>query len=75
MTDPQLIHRGHFRTTEHPMMGQIVLEGPRVVYSRTPAEMTSPGPTLGQHTVEILTEILGYDEDRLVTLLTSGALE
>ncbi len=75
VADPQMIHRRHFRTTEHPMMGEIVLEGPRVVYSRTPAEMTGPGPTLGQHTVEILTEILSYDEDRLVTLLTSGALE
>jgi len=75
LADPQLIHRGHFRATEHPMMGRIVLEGPRVVYSRTPADMTGPGPTLGQHTVEILTEMLGYDEDRLVALLTSGALE
>ncbi len=43
--------------------------------SATPPEVRAPGPTLGQHTVEVLTDILGYDEARLVELLASGAIE
>lgn len=73
--DPQLAHRRHFLAFEHPSLGEVVIEGPRYRLSRTPPEVAWTGPMLGQHTVEVLTGILGYDEERLVELLGSGALE
>ena len=73
--DPQFLHRRHFATLPHPAVGEITIEGPRFRLSRTPLAATAPGPTMGQHTYNVLTDILGYDEDRFVELLTSGAIE
>jgi benzylsuccinate CoA-transferase BbsF subunit len=73
--DPQLAHRRHFRPLPHPSLGTMVVEGPRAVLSRTPADVTAPGPMMGQHTEHVLKEVLGYDEDRFVELLVSGVLE
>ena len=75
VVDPQLVHRNHFRKFDHPMMESVVIEGPRMVFSRTNADVMQPGPMLGEHTVDILTGVLGYGEDRLVDLLTSGSME
>lgn len=75
MIDPQALHRDHFRTLEHPVIGEVVVEAPRFVLSRTPGDVLTPGPTLGQHTMDVITGVLAYDEERLVELLTSGALE
>jgi crotonobetainyl-CoA:carnitine CoA-transferase CaiB-like acyl-CoA transferase len=75
LADPQLLHRRHFRTFPHDAMGEVVIEGPRFTMSRTPPDVAFPGPMLGQHTMEVLTELLGYPEDRIVELLGSGALE
>ena len=73
--DPQLIHRGHFVTVDHPVLGPIPLESSRMRFGRTPAATARPGPTLGQDTERILREILGLHDDDLVELFASGALE
>ena len=73
--DPQFLHRGHFVTLHNPAVGDITVEAPRFRLSRTPLAVEAPGPTMGQHTYQVLTEILGYDEDRFVELLTSAAIE
>jgi benzylsuccinate CoA-transferase BbsF subunit len=75
VTDPQLAHRRHFLTLPHPALGEITIEGPRSTMSRTPPQVAWPGPTMGQHTMQVLTEILGYDDDRITELLVSGVLE
>ncbi len=75
MVDPQLIHRGHFVELPHNEMGTVVIEGSRAKFSATPAVVASPGPGIGEHTFTVLTEILGYDDDRFSELLISGALE
>ncbi|MCH9804561.1 CoA transferase [bacterium] len=72
--DPQLIERGHFIAVPHASLGEVVVEGPKYRLSRTPAIVGQP-PTLGQHTAEVLTDILGYDEERMISLLISGAME
>lgn len=72
--DPQLLHRGHFVTVPHAAHGDVTVEGPRYRLSRTPAS-AGPVPTMGQHNTEVLTDILGYDDERMVELLISGALE
>jgi crotonobetainyl-CoA:carnitine CoA-transferase CaiB-like acyl-CoA transferase len=75
IADPQLASRNHFLTLPHPIDGHVTIEAPRVVLSRTPARAEWAGATIGQHTYEVLTEILGYDPDRFADLAVSGALE
>jgi crotonobetainyl-CoA:carnitine CoA-transferase CaiB-like acyl-CoA transferase len=73
-TDPQLAALGHFVTTDHAEFGPVELEGPRYRLSATPGRV-GPAPTLGQHLMPVLEDILGYDEEHIVELLVSGALE
>ncbi|MFN0026600.1 MAG: CaiB/BaiF CoA transferase family protein [Acidimicrobiales bacterium] len=72
--DPQLAHRGHFVQVPHGAMGKTWVEGSRYRLSRTPAVVGAP-PTLGQHNWEVLTEVLGYDDDRAADLAAAGAFE
>ncbi|MDH3678541.1 MAG: CoA transferase [Acidimicrobiia bacterium] len=73
--DPQLAHRDHFVEVEHADHGSIYVEGSRFSLSRTPAQITQGGPTLGQHTFDVLMGILGYDEDRIAEIAVAGVLE
>ncbi len=74
-SDPQLLHRGHFVTVEHPEMGPVPVEGVRFRLSATPGAVTSAGPTFGQHNDQVLREILGMDDEAIVELIAAGALE
>lgn len=74
LADPQLVHRGHFVEIDHPM-GRRLVESARVRFSRTPARIDRPSPLLGEHTFEVLTDILGYDADRIAELAVAEALE
>jgi crotonobetainyl-CoA:carnitine CoA-transferase CaiB-like acyl-CoA transferase len=73
-TDPQLVHRHHYRTVEHTVHGSCVIEGPRVVLSRTPGLVRRAGPAMGEHNDHVLREVLGYDDDRITELVIAGAL-
>jgi crotonobetainyl-CoA:carnitine CoA-transferase CaiB-like acyl-CoA transferase len=73
--DPQLLHREHFVDVEHADHGSIHVEGSRFKLSRTPASITQGGPTLGQHTFDVLMGILEYDEDRIGEIAVAGVLE
>ena len=44
-----------------------------IQYSRTPVVDPVAAPTVGQHTEEVLSGILGYDRDRLARLTEAGA--
>jgi crotonobetainyl-CoA:carnitine CoA-transferase CaiB-like acyl-CoA transferase len=73
--DPQLAHRGHFVTVEHPMGGPTVIEGSRFVLSRTPATFPDAAPSTGGDNDAVLRELLGYDDDAITSLVAAGALE
>ena len=74
LADPQLAHRGHYVTIEHPYVGPVPVEGPRVQLSDTPGRVGGPGPTYGQHSYEVLTGLLGYDDERFAEVATAGGL-
>ncbi len=44
-------------------------------FSATPLAVRRAAPALGQHTDEVLREVLGYDADRIAALHAAGALE
>lgn len=72
--DAQLAHRGHLVELPHPLHGSTYVEGPRYSLSATPGRPRTAAPTLGQHNEQVLSEILGYDADRINALREGGIL-
>jgi len=75
MVDPQLQHVGHWVELPHPDHGTITVENSRIWLSDTPAQVTGVPPFLGQDTVDILLNELGYDDERLGELYAANALD
>ncbi|MFT7600572.1 MAG: crotonobetainyl-CoA:carnitine CoA-transferase CaiB-like acyl-CoA transferase [Acidimicrobiales bacterium] len=76
LADPQLAARGGWTVdAAHPTMGRIPVGAPPIRMSRTPGQVSGAGPTLGQHTFEVLNELLGYDTDRIADLAAAEILE
>ena len=63
--DPQLHHRGMYQPLEHPALGVHKVQNAPFVLSETPAVNTRPSPLIGQHTREIVEDLLGYSHDDL----------
>ncbi len=74
VSDPQLIHRDHFRRVPQAYAGETVVEGSHYQFSRTPSSVLWGGPPIGEHTFEVLSEMLGYDGDRIANLAAVEAL-
>jgi crotonobetainyl-CoA:carnitine CoA-transferase CaiB-like acyl-CoA transferase len=73
--DPQLVQREHYRELLHPETGRTVVETSRFRLSRTPARTVETPPLGGADNQYVLTEILGYDDERITELILAGALE
>jgi crotonobetainyl-CoA:carnitine CoA-transferase CaiB-like acyl-CoA transferase len=58
----------------HPKVGWLPNVRLPIRYSRTPIVDPVAAPAVGQDTKEVLSELLGYDEDRLAQLAQAGAL-
>jgi len=66
--DPQIQHNNMILTLNHSLGGQIKLVGnPIKMASIDAGEYTAP-PTMGQHTHQVLSEILGYSEEKIAKL-------
>jgi benzylsuccinate CoA-transferase BbsF subunit len=72
--DPQLEHRGHFRTLHHPGLGPLRFENYAIRLAESPPELRSPGPNLGEHNAEVLGGILGLSDAEIERLAASGVL-
>lgn len=73
--DPQMQHRKHYWSLEHPTMGLRTYDGPSFRLSETPAELTKAAPLLGEDNEAIFKGLLGMSEERFVELLIDGAFE
>ncbi len=73
--DPNLNARGYFVHQEHPEAGRMRHCGIPWRMSGTPCEVRAAAPTLGQHTGEVLTQVLGYGESEVEELRKIGALD
>jgi crotonobetainyl-CoA:carnitine CoA-transferase CaiB-like acyl-CoA transferase len=73
--DPQLAHRGHFVTLEHPCMGPCDYERNGFRLSDAPAGYDRTSPTLGEHNEMVLGEILGLSAAERRRLADDGVLE
>lgn len=66
--DEQVIHSGMRQQVEHSTVGTVEQVGPAVRFSSSNNSIRSPPPTLGQHTDTVLSNLLGYDQDRIQQL-------
>jgi crotonobetainyl-CoA:carnitine CoA-transferase CaiB-like acyl-CoA transferase len=73
MQDPQLAHRKFFRRLEHPEMGEVPYEGHQYTIRGYDNGPRFPAPCLGEHTYQVLAEVLGLDDDDISRVLASGA--
>jgi crotonobetainyl-CoA:carnitine CoA-transferase CaiB-like acyl-CoA transferase len=72
--DPQVRHRDMIAEVPHPTIGTLRLTGIPIKYSETPGAIRLPPPLLGEHTDEVLSEMLGYSPDRIEVLRERGAV-
>jgi len=63
--DPQMQANGYVTAFEHPAFGPTQVVGLPVRLSETPGSIRLPAPEFGQHTEEILTEVLGYSWEEI----------
>jgi len=59
---------------DHPSCGPMKLVSPPVKFSEAKPSIRTPPPTLGQHTDEVLTEMLGMSSDEVQSLRSSGVV-
>jgi crotonobetainyl-CoA:carnitine CoA-transferase CaiB-like acyl-CoA transferase len=67
--DPHVKARGARITVPHPLAGDIPLVANPIRLSETPVEYRLAPPMLGQHTKEVLHDVLGLDETRIADLI------
>ena len=70
--DPQVRARSMCRTVEHTLAGPIPLVGTPMKFSETPAGSGQPPPLLGEHTVQVLEQLIGIDSGELARLSALG---
>ena len=73
LDDPHLNARGQIHTIDHPTRGRFRLPGCPVRLSASEAP-TTPAPLAGQHSAEILTDVLGLSKDDVAALQQRGVV-
>jgi formyl-CoA transferase len=71
--EPSLRDTGTIVEVDHPTRGKYLTVGMPVKLSDSPAEVKR-SPLLGEHNEEILREVLGYSNDDVAQIMTSGAM-
>uniref|UniRef100_A0A9J7ZDN8 Succinyl-CoA:glutarate-CoA transferase n=3 Tax=Cyprinus carpio TaxID=7962 RepID=A0A9J7ZDN8_CYPCA len=69
--NPQVAHNGLILEMDHPTSGRIAVPGPAVRFSSFESGNPMPPPVIGQHTVQVLRDTLGYSDDAINQLLAS----
>jgi crotonobetainyl-CoA:carnitine CoA-transferase CaiB-like acyl-CoA transferase len=72
--DPQFRHRGMVREVDDPMFGSVLHAGIVPHVPEDPGEVRWPGPAVGAHTGEVMTELLGMRPEEIAALRTEGVL-
>jgi crotonobetainyl-CoA:carnitine CoA-transferase CaiB-like acyl-CoA transferase len=71
---PEARERAIVTRIPHSKVGWVPNVRLPIRYSRTPIADPVAAPAVGEHTNEVLRDLLGYDEDRMAQLAEAGAL-
>ena len=74
LSDPQYEHLGFYKWHDHGAMGRVPYAGHQYVIENYDHGPRSAAPLLGEHTFDVLTELLGIDADEIADIAISGAL-
>ena len=73
--DPQLAHRQQWKDLPHSELGSHRGDYPGFILSKTPGELKTSAPLLGQDNEYFYTKLLGMSDEEFLDLLNSGALQ
>ncbi len=79
-TAPDMLEDAHFAARKaivslvHPELGEFKMHNVFPKLSDTPGEVRWLGPTLGEHTIEVLRDVLGYSNDAVTALRDHGVI-
>ena len=74
LADPQYRHLNFYRWHEHGAMGHIPYAGHQYSIEGYEHGPRAPAPLLGEHTFEVLSDLLDLDPDEIAEIAISGAL-
>ena len=74
VTHPQVLSREMISIVEHEVTGSVQIPGLPIKLSKTPGQVDTPAPILGEHTDEILTELLGIEVTEVERLKRDGVV-
>jgi crotonobetainyl-CoA:carnitine CoA-transferase CaiB-like acyl-CoA transferase len=72
--DPQIQERSMVTTWDHPIQPGLKLVSSPIKMSQTPVRQDLPPPLLGQHTGEVLSEVLGWSPAQQASLRSKGVI-
>ncbi len=72
--DQQLISRNMIIEVEQAISGKVKVPGSLFKMSRTPGNIQYPAPLLGEDNQEILSDLLGYSDEKITELSNEGVL-
>ena len=71
---PQAKARNMFVKVDHPVLGEIVEPGFPIKFSNTKGDLSTPAPLLGEHNMEVFTQLLGLNSERYNELRKKGVI-
>jgi len=74
LSDPQTLHREMVVEVDHPKIGRLKQLGIPIKYAKTTLKVEHPPPMLGQHTEEVLMNLLGYKKEEILELKKRGVI-
>jgi crotonobetainyl-CoA:carnitine CoA-transferase CaiB-like acyl-CoA transferase len=73
--DPQAQARGQYVELSEPEMGPVLTENSPAHLSETPARVERPAPLMGEHTQQVLRDVLHLDDNEIERLAAEGVLD
>jgi CoA:oxalate CoA-transferase len=73
-SDPQIAARDMFLNVRHPGAGEFKVANTPFKFSRTPCSVARASPDLGEHTQDVLGQLLGMTQEEISQLKGSGVI-
>lgn len=68
INDPQVLANDYITDYDHPAWGKMKVPGIPIHLEKTPGQLRIPAPEFGQHTEEVLIDLLGYTWEQVSEL-------